>query len=74
MKGNAISSIQGLPEDGDTTGARLQENGQLVFIPKLKSDAQQAAIQPNLADRPERMDGETMKKHLRLAWINPWNW
>ena len=64
MKEIAFFSIQGLPEDGDTTGARLQENGQLVFIPKLKSDAQQAAIQPNLADRPE---------HLRLAWINPWN-
>lgn len=66
-------SSQGLPEDGDTTGARLEENGKLVFIPKLKSDAQQAAIQPNLKDKPERMDGDTLGKQLRLAWINPWN-
>jgi hypothetical protein len=66
-------SSQGLPEDGDTTGARLQQNGQLVFIPKLKSDALQATTQSKLADRPEHMDTETLKKHLRLQWIKPWN-
>ena len=69
-----IVSCQGLPEDGDTNGARLQQNGQLVFIPKLKSDALQAATQPSFADRPEHMDGETLKKKLRLEWIQPYNW
>lgn len=65
-------SFQGLPEDGDTAGARLQQNGQLVFIPKLKSDALQAATQSNFTDRPEHMDRETLKKQLRLEWIQPW--
>ncbi len=65
-------SSQGFPEDGDTAGARLQQNGQLVFIPKLKSDALQAATQSNFTDRPNHMDGETLKKQLRLEWIKPW--
>ncbi|XP_046457018.1 uncharacterized protein LOC124204052 [Daphnia pulex] len=67
-----ITFPQGLPEDGDTAGARLQQNGQLVFIPKLKSDALQVATQVNFTDRPEHMDRETLKKQLRLEWIQPW--
>nr|SVE74483.1 EOG090X0EYV [Daphnia barbata] len=66
-----VSFPQGLPEDGDIAGARLQENGQLVFIPKLKSDAQIAATQPKPEDRPDYLDTDTVKKHLRLKWIMP---
>nr|CAG4648292.1 EOG090X0EYV [Moina brachiata]SVE93300.1 EOG090X0EYV [Moina brachiata] len=68
-----ISLPQGLPEDGDLTGARLLENGQLTFVPRLgvsASNPNQHTI-ADLKSRPEHMDGETLRKILRLKWLKP---
>nr|SVE79165.1 EOG090X0EYV [Daphnia lumholtzi] len=67
-----ITFPQGLPEDGDAAGARLQDNGELVFIPKLKSDALMAATQSKPEDRRDYLDTDTVKKHLRLKWLMPY--
>lgn len=67
------SVIQGLPEDGDVSGARLQDNGELRFIPKLKSDTKMAESQSKPLESPDFMDGQTLKKHLRIKWLKPWN-
>ncbi|XP_057369426.1 uncharacterized protein LOC130690425 [Daphnia carinata] len=67
-----ITFPQGLPEDGDAAGARLQDNGELVFIPKLKSDALIAATQSKPEDRRDYLDTDTVKKHLRLKWLMPY--
>nr|SVE86428.1 EOG090X0EYV [Daphnia similis]SVE87055.1 EOG090X0EYV [Daphnia similis]SVE87679.1 EOG090X0EYV [Daphnia similis]SVE88310.1 EOG090X0EYV [Daphnia similis] len=67
-----ITFPQGLPEDGDPAGARLQDNGELVFIPKLKSDALIAATQSEPEDRRDYLDTDTVKKHLRLKWLMPY--
>nr|SVE77290.1 EOG090X0EYV [Daphnia lumholtzi] len=67
-----ITFPQGLPEDGDAAGALLQDNGELVFIPKLKSDALMAATQSKPEDRRDYLDTDTVKKHLRLKWLMPY--
>lgn len=60
-----------MPEDGDLTGARLLENGQLTFIPKIGAPGTNN-IQLKLADlKPDHMDGETLRKQLRLKWLKP---
>nr|CAG4651379.1 EOG090X0EYV [Simocephalus serrulatus]SVE94540.1 EOG090X0EYV [Simocephalus serrulatus] len=68
-----VTLPQGLPEDGDVSGARLQDNGELRFIPKLKSDTKMAESQPKPLESPDFMDGQTLKKHLRIKWLKPWN-
>nr|SVE76062.1 EOG090X0EYV [Daphnia hispanica] len=67
-----VTFPQGLPEDGDVAGARLQDNGQLVFIPKLKSDAAVAATQSKPEERRDYLDTDTVKKLLRLKWLKPY--
>nr|CAG4649735.1 EOG090X0EYV [Scapholeberis mucronata]SVE93921.1 EOG090X0EYV [Scapholeberis mucronata] len=71
-----ITLPEKLPEDGDLSGARLLENGQLTFISKLKSDAKAIEDDSSLTKRPsvgnDILDGETLKKYLRLQWIKPW--
>ncbi|KAI9559387.1 hypothetical protein GHT06_016176 [Daphnia sinensis] len=67
-----ITFPQGLPEDGDVAGAQLQDNGELVFIPKLKSDALIAATQSKPEDRRDYLDTDTVKKRLRLNWLRPY--
>lgn len=69
---NHFVHLQGLPEDGDAAGARLQDNGELVFNPKLKSDALVAATQSKPEDRRDYLDTDTVKKHLRLKWLMPY--
>ena len=61
---------QGIPSDGDVRGAKLKENGELVFVPKLE--------EPTLSDvesdiKEPRIDGETMQKYLRAKWMKPWD-
>lgn len=63
---------QGLPNEADTAGARLQDNGELVFIPQLKSDAVVAATQSKPEERRNYLDTDTVKKLLRLNWIKPY--
>ena len=67
-----ITLPQGIPDASDLSGARLQENGQLVFVPQLKKDAEQAELQQIQETPSNHMDGETLRKHLRLNWIKPW--
>nr|SVE73861.1 EOG090X0EYV [Daphnia atkinsoni] len=67
-----ITFPQGLPDEADTAGARLQDNGELVFIPQLKSDAVVAATQSKPEERRNYLDTDTVKKLLRLNWIKPY--
>jgi len=65
-----ITFPQGIPSDGDVRGAKLKENGELVFVPKLE--------EPTLSDvesdiKEPRIDGETMQKYLRAKWMKPWD-
>nr|CAG4642092.1 EOG090X0EYV [Eurycercus lamellatus] len=68
-----ITIPQGLPENGDYSGARLQDNGELVFVPKLKSYAKTTEIQSGPKENPDFMDGQTLMKHLRLKWLQPYD-
>ena len=69
-----VTLPQGLPADGDTTGAQLRENGELTFSRSLKQIAAAAATIPQSQPSPGvcDMDGETLKKHLRIKWMKPW--
>nr|CAG4643542.1 EOG090X0EYV [Ilyocryptus agilis] len=66
-----ITLPQGLPENGDLSGARLQENGALRFIPQLKSDNGRTQV-PSTQQEEGFMDGQTLRKYLRLNWLKPW--
>jgi len=67
-----VTFPQGIPNASDLSGARLQENGQLVFIPQLKKDSEEAEVKQIQETPSNHMDGETLRKHLRLNWIKPW--
>nr|CAG4646620.1 EOG090X0EYV [Macrothrix elegans] len=68
-----VTFPEGLPKDGNLSGARLQENGELRFIPSLKSVDEVAQIESRPESNPDFMDGQTLKKHLRLKWLKPWD-
>jgi len=67
-----ITFPQGVPQEGDIGATRLLENGQLVFVPQLKADTAVAQVQAEEAPDIRHLDGETLRKHLRLKWIHPW--
>lgn len=49
-----------MPEDGDLNGARLQENGELRFIPKIKNAVQQLEeASPSNKDKVTIVNGRT---------------
>nr|CAG4638095.1 EOG090X0EYV [Chydorus sphaericus] len=66
-----VTIPQGLPEDGDFSGAQIQDNGVLKFVPKLKNDAKNSPILLQPQDKKDFLDGETLKKELRLQWLKP---
>nr|CAG4650534.1 EOG090X0EYV [Sida crystallina] len=67
-----ITFPDGIPEGNDLSGARLQDNGELVFVPQLKSDTKLAEMQAQKQPDPSHLDTETLKKHMRLQWTKPW--
>nr|CAG4637401.1 EOG090X0EYV [Ceriodaphnia reticulata]SVE73234.1 EOG090X0EYV [Ceriodaphnia reticulata] len=67
-----VTLPKGLPENGDLSGARLQDNGELTFISKLKGDAKLIESTPTTPER-EFLDNETIRKRLRLNWLNPYH-
>merc|ERR1712200_322492 len=62
-----VTFPQGIPSDGDVRGAKLKENGELIFIPKLKNDYNLLEVEADVKD--PRVDGETMQKFLRAKWM-----
>nr|CAG4641253.1 EOG090X0EYV [Eulimnadia texana] len=68
-----VTFPQGLPRDGDVRGARIKENGEVVFVPQLKEDAIVAEKQAVAPKDPSTMDTDTLKKYLRNQWVKPWN-
>ena len=55
------------------TGARLQENGELRFIPRLKSVAKMAELQGTpVQKREDFLDKDTIQTLLRRQWDKPW--
>nr|CAG4638776.1 EOG090X0EYV [Cyclestheria hislopi] len=67
-----ITFPNGLPEDNPNC-YQLKENGEVVYIPSLKSDIQTSEIEAMKPADEKRMGGETLAKHLRLKWIKPWD-
>jgi len=66
-----VTFPQGIPSDGDVRGAKLKENGELIFVPKLKNDSTLLEVEADVKD--PRVDGETMQKFLRAKWMKPWD-
>merc|ERR1712071_493135 len=71
IKITPVTFPNGIPDDGDVRGARLRENGELVFVPKLAKDADALGVE-TVVKQP-RVDGETMQKYLRAKWMKPWD-
>nr|CAG4644354.1 EOG090X0EYV [Lepidurus arcticus] len=67
-----VTFPQGLPQDGDLRGAKLLEDGRLIFSPLLKNDTEQLKTS-SAVEETKKMDGKTLAKHLRLKWIQPFH-
>lgn len=67
-----IRCPDGLPEDGDLSGTFLQENGVFRVATKLKVAPESVKALEDFRSQKTRLDGETLRRHLRLKWVNPW--
>lgn len=66
-----IQCPDGLPKDGDLNGTYLHENGTFSVNHKVKIDQKRIdAIDEYLNDW-KKLDRETVRKELRLKWLNP---
>ncbi|XP_049794796.1 39S ribosomal protein L30, mitochondrial [Schistocerca nitens] len=72
VKITPITCPNGLPSDGDYSGTYLKENGEFIVTPKLKVPQEQETALEVFQSKKDRLDGETLRKHLRLKWLNAW--
>ncbi|XP_063240756.1 large ribosomal subunit protein uL30m [Bacillus rossius redtenbacheri] len=68
-----ITCPHGLPEEGDYSGTYLKEDGQFVVSRRLKVDPARVEATDKFLSDGNKMDGATLKKQLRLKWLNPFN-
>ncbi|XP_055629890.1 39S ribosomal protein L30, mitochondrial [Toxorhynchites rutilus septentrionalis] len=70
-----ISYPHGEPSEADINHTILKDNGECVVIKELEQrnvlDCRfDASVES--ANNEKKMDGETLRKNLRLKWLNPW--
>nr|CAD7419589.1 unnamed protein product [Timema poppensis] len=68
-----ITFPQGPPQEGDYGGTFLKENGEFVVSPRLQVDSARIEETAKFIGDESKMDGPTLKKQLRLRWLNPVN-
>nr|CAD7453172.1 unnamed protein product [Timema tahoe] len=68
-----ITFPQGPPQEGDYGGTFLKENGEFVVSPRLQVDSARIEETAKFIGDESKMDGPTLKKQLRLRWLNPFN-
>lgn len=68
-----IKFVNGLPKDGDYTGTLLKDNGEFIVMDKLKVDEKTMEATEKYFKDVKRLEGQTLKKCLRLKWLNPFD-
>lgn len=72
VKITPIQCPNGLPEEGDYEGTYLTDYGEFRISPRLKIDPKQIEATEEFVKDPRKFDGETLRKLLRLKWLNGW--
>lgn len=62
----------GAPTANDLAHTHLKENGECVVTKQIGIDERRLEAAVEFRERPERMDGETLRKDMRLKWLNHW--
>lgn len=62
----------GEPTANDTKHTFLKENGECIVTKEIKIDESRLEASMEFATKPERLDGETLRKDSRLKWLNNW--
>jgi large subunit ribosomal protein L30 len=70
VKITPIQCPDGLPEEGDYEGTYLTEHGEFRVSPRLKCDPKQIEATDTFVKDERKFDGETLRKLLRLKWLN----
>jgi large subunit ribosomal protein L30 len=70
VKITPIQCPSGMPEEGDYEGTCLTEYGEFKVSPQLKVDQKQIQATETFAKDKRKFDGETLRKLLRLKWLN----
>ncbi|KAJ3619653.1 hypothetical protein MTP99_005318 [Tenebrio molitor] len=65
-----ITFPDGFPSD--TRGAYLKENGELKVLKVLQSEEQRLQLADEFRHKPERIDGDTLRRDSRQKWLSAW--
>lgn len=62
----------GEPSENDINYTFLKENGECMVTKEIKVEDERLNAAVEFSERPERLDGETLRKDSRLKWLNNW--
>lgn len=62
----------GEPSPNDVNYTFLKENGDCVVTKEIKVDESRLRATQEFEQRPDRLDGETLRKDSRLKYLNNW--
>lgn len=62
----------GEPSANDIAHTHLKECGECVVTKEIGIDERRLLAAEDFSRRPERLDGETLRKDSRLKWLNHW--
>ncbi|RZC36010.1 39S ribosomal protein L30, mitochondrial [Asbolus verrucosus] len=65
-----ITFPDGFPTD--TRGTYLKENGELCVMKTLESPDEKLKLTDEFRTKPDRMDGDTLRRDSRKKWLNGW--
>lgn len=70
IKITPITLPEELPDENNLSAGYLKENGEFVVSKKLAPDSKRIEETNNYIFSPLKLDGETLRKKLRLNWLN----
>jgi large subunit ribosomal protein L30 len=50
----------------------LKENGELKVLKVLQSEEQRLQLADEFRHKPERIDGDTLRRDSRQKWLSAW--
>lgn len=62
----------GEPNATDVAYTHLKESGECVVTKAIAIDERRLEAAVEFGQRPDRLDGETLRKDSRLKWLNHW--
>ena len=70
VKIDPITFPDGFP--ADTKGTHLRENGELRVTKVLEPYEEKLRLTEEFIKKPEKLDGDTLRRNSRLKWLSGW--